>query len=242
MDKVVPIDAHQRRRKPAKRPRPTVVGCIVQARMTSRRFPGKTMALLKGKPVIEHVLDNVRQIKGLHKIIVAVPDTDESEPILNFIVEYGHKIQNFCGSENDVLERYYQAARHFKLDIIMRITGDCPLINPRICEDVLGLHLSNGYDYTSNIFPARTFPKGHDCEVFSMDCLEVAYYESKKSVVMLSEHMYNKEHVTPFMQKHPEINRGLVKQKIDYSHINLCVDVPEDIQRLEDADIWNKPK
>ena len=163
---ILPAGRHTRKTQP-------LVGIVIQARQTSQRFPGKSMAKLDGKPVLQHVIERCKQInvsKKLNKIIVvAVPDTDESEPLIQLAAQFG--IENFCGSEDNVLERYYEAAKFFKLDHIMRITADCPLINPIICAELLDLHIWRKCDYSSNSWPKRTYPKGLDCEVFTFDCL-----------------------------------------------------------------------
>lgn len=204
-----------------------VIGVVIQARMTSKRFPGKSMAKLAGKPVIEHVIERAKLIKPVNHVILAVPDTDESEPMLELADKLG--IQNFCGSEYNVLERYLHAAYFFKLDVIVRITGDCPFINPRVCSEVLQLLLWRKLDYASNIFPNRTYPKGLDCEVFTLDCIEACY--------MLVNPLETKylEHVTLWMQDHSkQLRTGNVEQRVDVSHKNWCVDYLEDITRLEE--------
>ena len=230
------------------------IGVIIQARMTSKRFPGKSLAMLNGKPVIQHVIERAKLIRGPIKVkkpikvIVAVPDTDESEPLLKLIDELG--VYNYCGPEENVLKRYYEAATFFKLDVIMRITGDCPLIDPKICSEVLQLLLWRRLDYTSNIWPDRTFPQGLDCECFTFDCLELTNaimadrYKNieEHQVQQLKDVLYSQEHVTPFMQREPEIKKALVKcmNNIDNSHLNYCIDFQNDIKRLED--IINKEK
>ncbi len=199
------------------------LGIIVCARMTSKRFPGKSTALLHGKPVIQWVLERCQRIHKRAKVIVAVPDTDDSEPILEIASQLG--IDNFCGSELDVLNRMYEAAKFFKFDVIMRITGDCPYIDPNVCTEVLQLLLWRKLDYASNIYPTRTYPRGLDCEVFTIDALEAAN--------LLGKSNYEREHVTPWMQNTPQVIKGCITQGIDVSHKNFCVDVPEDIERLE---------
>jgi spore coat polysaccharide biosynthesis protein SpsF (cytidylyltransferase family) len=201
-----------------------ISACIIQARMTSRRFPGKTMALLRGVPILEHVLVRAKGIPGIDKIVVAFPEDDASIPILNLCREA--RVIAFAGDEDDVLGRYYDAAKHVDADIIMRITADCPLIFPPVCAKTLDLLKEENLDYTSNVYPERTFPKGYDCEVFTFDCLEVANLHAKDA--------YDREHVTPWMQKHPSIKRGMIRNKTDDSCYNYCVDYPEDINRLED--------
>lgn len=208
-----------KKKKPKDTPR---IGVIVQARMTSRRFPGKSMALLLGKPVLERVLERVKTIPNT-KTIIAVPDTPESEPMIELASKMG--VDNFCGSELNVLSRYVNAAKFFKFDYIIRVTGDCPFIDPRVCKECVDLLLFRKLDYCSNIFPNRTFPQGLDCEVFTFDCLEAALIEARNP--------YDLEHVTPWMQQHPGIVRACLEQRIDTSHLNYCVDYPEDIERLE---------
>jgi len=219
------------------KPPPAInVGIIVQARMTSARFPGKSMALLLEKPVLEWVLERVKLVRGPKRAkmtyILAVPDADESEPMLQLADKLD--VENFCGSELNVLRRYYEAALFFKLDYIVRITGDCPFIDPVVCAEVTQLCVWRKLDYTSNIYPKRTYPQGLDCECFTMDCLEAAY--------KLSDIISDYEHVTPWMQRAEEIKKGSVQQRIDQSDKNWCIDYPEDIKRLEEEACGKKIK
>jgi spore coat polysaccharide biosynthesis protein SpsF (cytidylyltransferase family) len=213
-----------------KEERPTV-GIVVQARMTSKRFPGKSMAMLGGKPVIERVWQLCRQIRPYDKLIIAVPDDPASEPIVQHLQNLGGPLNtrqfedHFAGSEDNVLERYYHAARFFKLDVIVRITGDCPFINPRVSSEVLQLLIWRKLDYVCNVFPHRTFPKGLDTEAFTFDCLEAAYVSTSEP--------HDLEHVTPWMQRTKGLKRACVQQEIDASDQNWCVDEPSDIPRLE---------
>lgn len=205
------------------------IGVVIQARMTSKRFPGKSMQLLYGKPIVHHVIEKAKQIrgeKGLQPeiVVLACPDTEASEPLVEAAAKLG--IENFCGSELNVLDRYYHAAVHFKLDIVIRITADCPMVNPRSSSEVLQLLLWRKLDYASNSWPQRTYPKGYDTEVFTFDCLEAAY--------KLAETDEEKEHVTIWMQNNAkQLKTGCVAQKKNKSFVNLCVDTPEDLMRLE---------
>lgn len=191
--------------------------------MTSSRFPGKSMAKLHGKPVIQWTIERAKGIMPAATVVLAVPDTDESEPMLELANSLG--IQNFCGDEHDVLKRMYDTARFFNFDVIMRLTGDCPFIDPVVCLEVLSLLLWRKLDYASNVYPTRSYPKGLDCEAFTMDCLEAAHQLAKKSE--------EREHVTKWMQDTKQVTKGCVTQKLDVSYKNFCVDFPEDIARLE---------
>ena len=209
---------------------------------------------MAGKPVLQHVIEKCEQIKVPPKfnklIIVAVPDLPESEPIGQLLVDL--EIEHFCGSENNVLERYYGTAKFFNLDVIMRITADCPMLNPIVCTEVLETLIAEKYDYASNIHPTRTYPKGLDCECFTFDCLEAAYIsvmEDYKEARGLHElkipfkhrSLYDMEHVTPWMQRTEGLKIGLLSQRENRSQQNLCVDYPQDIAKLEKL-INKKPK
>lgn len=216
-------------RKPKTPKKPPIVGVIVQARMTSKRFPGKSMALLLGEPVLKRVLDRVKTIPST-RLVVAVPDMPESEPMLELTDYMG--IESFLGPENNVLRRYLQCAKHFNFQYILRVTADCPFIDPRVCKEVIDLLLFRKLDYCSNIYPVRTFPAGMDCECFTFDCLEAAHHYASGP--------YDLEHVTPWMQRTEGLRIANVEQRIDMSGQNWCVDYPEDIQRLEELAQANK--
>lgn len=162
--------------------------CIVQARLTSTRLPGKAMLSLAGEPVIKHVLRRCRSIPGIDRVICAVPDSPMSKPIEREAKMLGCGV--FRGSEDDVLGRYYLAARWAKADIVMRVTGDCPFIDPEVCDQVLAL--LGDYEYASNILP-RGYPDGLDCEVFTMDALAAAY--------AAADDPSDREHVTTWMRR-----------------------------------------
>lgn len=187
--------------------------CIVQARMTSTRLPGKAMMSLGGIPAIRHVLTRCKTIPGVGRVVCAVPDADISEPIVREALFMGVGV--FKGSEHDVLGRYFYAARGIKANMVMRVTGDCPMIDPEICGRVLGL-MTSGVDYASNVDP-RGFPKGLDCEVFTFPALERAHAEADSS--------YDREHVTPWMRR----NLHCVNLDGDGdSDLRLCLDDLED--------------
>lgn len=191
--------------------------------MTSHRFPGKVLQPLAGKPVLERVIERCKLVPFVDTIVCAFPAADASIPIYQLCNSLG--IACASGSEDDVLSRIYDAATMYGVDTIVRVTGDCPFFDPIVAGEVLALLKAENLDYCSNVFPKRTYPKGFDVEVFSYDCLEAAHILAKKP--------YDREHVTPLMQRKRGIRRANVQQKVNRSGLNLCVDTKEDIERLE---------
>src|SRR5205809_123820 len=144
---------------------------VVQARMGSSRLPGKVLLELAGKPVLAHVLSRCRDIRSADAIVCAMPDDPSSRPLESLALECG--VDVFHGPENDVLGRHLGAAASVCADVVMRITSDCPLIDPDICDEVVRLRRHDNVDYASNNLP-RSFPHGLDCEVFTFAALEQA--------------------------------------------------------------------
>lgn len=166
------------------------VVAIIQARMGSTRLPGKVLLDIQGKTVLEHVVDRVSASKLVQNVVVATT-VDKND--LEIVKLCSNKnISVYCGSEKDVLDRYYQTARLFKADHVVRITSDCPMIDPEIIDEVISLHLKEHADYTSNTLK-ETYPDGEDVEIFTFDALETSW----KKANLTSE----REHVTPFMKK-----------------------------------------
>jgi spore coat polysaccharide biosynthesis protein SpsF (cytidylyltransferase family) len=178
---------------------------------------------LAGKPVLERVLERCVLVPFVDTVICAFPADDASIPIYQLCNSMG--VACASGSEDDVLSRYYDAATMYGIDTIVRITGDCPFFDPVVAGEVLALLKAENLDYCSNVFPVRTYPKGFDVEAFSYDCLEAAH--------LLTKSAENREHVTLWMQRRKGLRRANVRQKIDRSGLNFCVDYPEDIERLE---------
>lgn len=212
------------------------VGVIIQSRMTSVRFPGKVMEKLWNKPVLQHVIEKAKLIRGEKKqkclVVVAVPDDPLSEPMIELADKM--EVGNFLGSELNVLDRYYRCAQFFNFDVMVRLTADCPLLNPAVSSEVLQLLLWRKLDYVSNCYPIRTFPKGLDTEAFTFDCLEAAW--------TLAETDYDKEHVTSWMAREEELRKACIQQKVDVSYKNWAIDYKEDIERLENEAFENLPK
>jgi len=199
---------------------------IVQARVTSTRLPGKVFMDIKGKPMIWHVINRLKYSKKLDEIILTIPDTRENDELEKFAKK--NNIKYFRGSEKDVLSRYYEAARKFKADIIVRITSDCPLIDPRIVDVVVENHLNAKANYTSNTLK-RTFPRGLDVEVVSFEALEKTHKEATED--------YQREHVTSYIYEHPEIFKlesVEAQGKLNRPELRITVDTEEDFQLIKE--------
>ncbi len=192
---------------------------IIQARMGSTRLPGKVLAEVGGHPMLRHVVTRASKAQKLESVLVATTTDRSDDPVESFCRATG--IPVFRGSVDDVLERYYRAARSVSAQSIARITGDCPLIDPGLIDEVVSLFLERSYDYASNVHPP-TYPDGLDTEVFSFAALERAFEEAR----LPSE----REHVTSYMVNHPELFRlGAVRCDRDYSHMRWTVDEAEDL-------------
>lgn len=198
------------------------IAAIIQARMTSTRLPGKVLMDIAGNPMIWHLLERLKRSKRLDEIILAIPDTKASDKLEEFA--RGHGVSYFRGSEDDVLSRYYGAAKKFRADVIVRITSDCPLIDPAVVDEIIERHLASGADYTSNVLE-RTYPRGLDTEVFNFNALERAFRRAKEP--------YRREHVTPFIWEQPKIFKlESVKagKKMNRPEFRLTVDAMQDLE------------
>lgn len=196
---------------------------IVQARMTSERLPGKVLMNILGKPVLWHVVTRLNGSELIEKVVVATTTNETDIPIIRFCDEMG--IGVYAGSEENVLDRYYKAASHFSATVIVRMTADCPLIDPKIVDRVIQHYLENKdkFDYVSTNHPT-TFPDGLDTEVFSFEALEKAWKNAKKQ--------YEREHVTPYIWDQPEKFRiGNVENDEDLSATERwTLDYEEDLE------------
>ena len=152
---------------------------IVQARMGSSRFPGKMLARLADKPLIIHALERVSKAKLVNRVILASTTSLKDKELLNYVSKLGFDV--FAGSEEDVLDRFYQAAKKFKASIIVRITGDCPFIDFDIIDQVISLYKNKNLDYASNVMPP-TYPDGFDIEVFSFKVLEETWRKTSSNM------------------------------------------------------------
>lgn len=196
---------------------------IIQARVGSTRLPGKVLLDLKGKTVLNHVVDRVKKSKYIDEVIVATTDLEQDDKIVDECNKIGCKY--FRGSESDVLSRYYLCAKENKADIVIRITSDCPLIDFNIIDNMIEKFLykqNSNIDYMNNTLEP-TLPRGYDVEIFSFRALVKANFEAKLD--------YEREHVTPYIYFNPDkFNLSLFRYRYDYSKYRLTLDTKEDFE------------
>ena len=191
--------------------------CIVQARMLSKRLPGKVLKPLGQNTVIGLLLERINQSKQLTKIVVATSEHKTNDRLAEHATNLGYDV--FRGDEKNVLERYYQAAQKYNADAIIRITGDCPLIDPSIMDKVVDRFISGDADYVSNVFPP-TFPDGMDVEVFSFEALKRANLSARTDA--------EREHVTIYMRESGHFKTCNVTAEQDLSSVRLTIDDQND--------------
>ncbi len=199
------------------------VVAIIQARCSSSRLPGKVLKELGGKPMIQQVYDRVQKARSVHQTIIATSVDSSDNPLAQFCEH--HSISYYRGDLNDVLTRFSEAAKKYQAQILVRITGDCPLIDPEVIDRVVQAYQNNvqNVDYASNI-DFLTYPDGLDTEVFSIQALE----QANQKATLKSD----REHVTPYMRKHlRKINVAL--DQANYSHLRWTVDQQEDFDFVQ---------
>lgn len=194
---------------------------IIQARMGSTRLPGKVLKEVLDKPLLAYQLKRVQRAKFIDEIIIATTTKKQDDAIVEFTKSFGEKV--YRGSEDDVLSRYYGAAVEADADVIVRLTSDCPLIDPVIIDDVVQLFIDKqSVDYVSNTLD-RTFPRGLDTEVFSFEALEMAHKEATLP--------RDREHVTAYFYTNPEkFSLAYLKNDVNEGHHRWTVDTDEDFE------------
>jgi len=196
---------------------------IIQARTGSTRLPGKILMPLGGIPVIKLIIDRIKKCTEIDDVILATTVHERDDPVAVLCNEL--KVRCFRGSESDVLDRYYSAAELFELrddDIVVRITGDCPLIDPEVCDNVIALLKSSDADYVSNTV-TRSYPDGLDCEAMRYAALKESWQEAGSE--------YEREHVTQYILKHPKIFKiENYTYHQDFSYMRWTLDEPEDFE------------
>lgn len=199
---------------------------LIQARMGSTRLPGKTLKTIKGETIIEIMLNRLKKCQKIDKIIVASSIEKNNDELEQHIKNLGYDF--FRGSENDVLDRFYQAIKSEKCDYVVRLTADCPLIDPNLIDKVIETTISSKKDYGSNVSPGKEyFPDGQDTEVFKFKLLEEAWNIAK----LPSE----REHVTPYIRTNLNNIYSNFSYECDtnYNKIRMTVDTQEDFDAVE---------
>jgi len=224
---------------------PTIIA-IVQARMGSSRLPGKVLLDIAGKPMLVRVVERSRMAKKVDQVIVATTGEPDDDPIAELCAERAYPC--YRGSLFDVLDRYYQAACLFDAGVLVRITADCPMIDPQVIDRTVTAFFgetmpddrvlspgdpssrgpSSNFDFAANRLPwpwGRTYPVGLDVEVCTRQALETAWQEAREP--------HQREHVMPFFYDHLERFRVLlVNHQVDFGGLRWTVDTPEDLELL----------
>ncbi|MFC1748541.1 cytidylyltransferase domain-containing protein [Pseudomonadota bacterium] len=189
-----------------------MVLAIVQARMSSNRLPGKMMKTINSRPLIEYVIHAISDVGGIDDLVVATTSERSDDVLVDHLLRKGVKVHR--GSENDVLERFYDASIKFRPELVVRITGDCPLLDPDLCGELIDWFRINKLDYACL---SPEFAEGLDCEVFSFELLEEAYINAKKA----SE----REHVTLWIHNNKHrFKIGKMPNQEDDSGFRITVD------------------
>jgi len=197
-----------------------MVLAILQARFSSTRLPGKVLKPILGKPMLLRQIERVRRAERIDRFMVATSTDASDNAIENLCRE--NSIPCSRGSLNDVLDRFYQAARPLHPDHVVRLTGDCPLADPSLIDEIIAFHIEGGFDYTGNTIE-QTYPDGLDVEVVKFAGLEAAWREAS----LPSE----REHVTPFIYRHPDrFTLGSYRNTTDLSSLRWTVDEPLDFE------------
>ncbi len=193
---------------------------ILQARIISTRLTAKVLMKICNKPIIHLIIERLTHCKKIDDIILAIPDTNQNDVLEEYATKLG--CHYYRGSEEDVLSRYYQTARQFDISEIVRVTGDCPLIDPILVDLMVEHYLKEKVDYAA-IGVEGNFPRGLDAEIFS--------FETLKKINIEAQHDYEREHVTPYVYEHPEffkIRFDEATDKLKRPEIRLTVDTQED--------------
>jgi spore coat polysaccharide biosynthesis protein SpsF len=192
---------------------------LLQARTSSTRLPGKVLLPILGKAMLLRQIERVRRAQRIDRLIVVTSNTADDDGIE--LLCRDNDIPCFRGELDDVLDRFYQAALELNPEHVVRLTGDCPLADPELIDQVVAYHLANCFDYTSNC-QEPSFPDGLDVEIFRFSCLAQAWREARLTS--------QREHVTPFIRQHPCLKIGSFKSEFDHSRLRWTVDEPIDFE------------
>ena len=193
---------------------------IIQARMGSSRFPGKVLKKINKKPLLAYQIERVKLSKKYDNLVVATSNLEKDKPIVEFCKK--KNINYFLGSEKNVLKRFYDCAIHYKANLIIRLTADCPLVDPKVIDKVITLYKKEKVDYAANTIPPNTrkWPDGSDVEVFSINSLKLAF----QNAISIED----KEHVTFYIWKNKKFRLAQLDNRLDWSKYRYTVDYEED--------------
>jgi spore coat polysaccharide biosynthesis protein SpsF (cytidylyltransferase family) len=195
---------------------------IVQARLGSTRLPGKVLMDLAGRTILDHVLSRCAAIPGIAEVVCATTDRPEDDAVAKAARGYGATV--FCGSSSDVLARYDGAAKASGAELVLRVTSDCPLIDPEICGALLDLAERERADFASNNTPPASFAHGFDCEAFTAAFLARAVAEATEQ--------HQREHVGPWMRYHPHARRADLRGPGVGLAYRLTIDYQQDLDMM----------
>jgi len=197
---------------------------VIQARMSSERFPGKVLMSVNGKPMLKYILDRINLCENLDDVFVATSNSNSDNDIETFLKIQG--VSYYRDQLNDVAKRLINTANYCNADAIVRISGDSPLIDSRLIDNLVSIYReSKNIDLVTNV-QERTFPKGQSIEVINLDTL-IAAYESGFDE-------YDREHVTPwFYKNHESLNIINVKHEPSYGNMQLSVDTEDDMRKFK---------
>ncbi|HJX13219.1 MAG TPA: NTP transferase domain-containing protein [Dehalococcoidales bacterium] len=200
-------------------------GAIVQARMTSERFPGKVLYEVGGKPMLQYLLERLEHCGGLDGIVVATSAEASDDPLAAFCRRYG--VAGYRGDLEDVASRFNDVVREYHFNAFVRINGDSPLLDQRLIEKGLKIFRGGDYDLVTNVMP-RTYPRGQSVEVLLADTYRDACVRMREAA--------DREHITRYYYRHPgDFRIRNFSSRRDLSGITLCVDTPEDMDNFAAA-------
>jgi spore coat polysaccharide biosynthesis protein SpsF (cytidylyltransferase family) len=199
------------------------IGAIVQVRMNSKRFPGKALHNILGKPLLQYLIERLRYCKGLNEIIVATSNEKTDRPIVEFCKE--QKIECYCGSLSNVAERFYDVLKRNRFKAFVRVCGDSPLIDQNIINTGIDIFTEGAYDIVTNTL-VRTYPSGQSVEILRSDTFCSTYPLMKEDDDL--------EHVTKYFYKHKDDFKifNMVTEE-NYEEMKLSVDTEDDMVIME---------
>lgn len=199
---------------------------IIQARMDSSRLPGKVLIDIAGEPMLVRVVERVRKAHHLHQVVVATTTDPSDDAVEDLCVQRGYPC--YRGSMHDVLDRYYQAAKQFAAQVIVRITADCPVIDPQLIDQAVEARERTGADFVANRLPPpwrRTYPIGLDIEVCTFAALARAWEQA--------DQLIHREHVMPYLyEQEGRFHVHILNHEPDYGYLRWTVDTPEDLELI----------